>query len=115
MAHTYILECADGTYYVGSTVDLERRLWQHNNDPDAPVYTRRRRPVRLVWAGEFESVEEAFLYEKRVQGWNRRKREALIRGDFGALPDLSRRKAVQDRAATELEEQEPEEDDAEDK
>ena len=103
MAHTYILECADGSYYVGSTVDLERRLWEHNNDRDGPVYTRRRRPVTLVWSADFGSIEEAFLYEKRVQGWNRKKREALIRGDFEGLPDLSRRKAVQDRAAAEPE------------
>ena len=97
MAHTYILECGDGTYYVGSTKDLERRLWQHNHDPEGPIYTRRRRPVRLVWAAEFDSVLEAFLYEKQVQGWSRRKREALIRGELELLPALSRRKAVQER------------------
>jgi putative endonuclease len=99
MAHTYILECADGSYYVGSTIDLDLRLWQHNNDPEGPVYTRRRRPVRLAWCAHFDSVKEAYLYEKQIQGWNRRKREALIRGDFELLPDLSRRKAVQLRAA----------------
>ena len=103
MAHTYILECSDGRYYVGSTTNLEIRLWQHNNDPDGPIYTRRRRPVRPVWAAEFDSIIEAFEYEKQVQGWNRRKREALIRGEFTALPDLSRRKAVQERAAYEQE------------
>jgi predicted GIY-YIG superfamily endonuclease len=97
MAWTYILECVDGNYYVGSTIDLEARVWQHNHDPDGPIYTRRRRPVRLVWAADYDSVEQAFLYEKQIQGWNRAKREALIRADFEALPDLSRRKAVQDR------------------
>ncbi len=97
VAYTYILECADGSYYVGSTINLEIRVWQHNNDPGGPVYTKRRRPVRLVWVAEFDSIIEAFAYEKRVQGWNRRKREALIRGDFTALPGLSRRKAVQER------------------
>ncbi len=103
MAHTYILECADGTYYVGSTIDLDRRVWQHNNDPDGPVYTRSRRPVRLVWAADYDSIEQAFFYEKQIQGWNRRKREALIRGDFEALPGLARRKAVQQREAEEAE------------
>ncbi len=103
MAYTYIVECADGSYYVGSTTNLEIRLWQHNNDPDGPIYTRRRRPVRLAWAAEFDSIVEAFEYEKQVQGWNRRKREALIRGELTALPDLSRRKAVQERAAYEQE------------
>ncbi|MEJ7833684.1 MAG: GIY-YIG nuclease family protein [Nocardioides sp.] len=100
MAHVYILKRRDASYYVGSTIDLERRIWQHNHDPDGPVYTRRRRPVVLVWCAAYDSVAEAFAYEKQIQGWSRRKREALIRGDFELLPDLSRRKAVQDRQQT---------------
>ena len=98
MADTYILECSDGSYYVGSTTNLDARLSQHNSDTDGPLYTRRRRPVKLVWNAPFESTIEAFAFEKRVQGWSRKKREALIRGDYDALPALSRRKAVQERA-----------------
>ena len=92
MAWTYIVECADGSFYVGSTTDLERRLSQHNLGLGA-AYTslRRRRPVQLVWAVEFERVEDAFLYEKQVQGWSRAKRVALIEGRFDALPALARR------------------------
>ncbi|WP_299051104.1 GIY-YIG nuclease family protein [uncultured Nocardioides sp.] len=102
MAHTYVLRCSDGTYYVGSTIDLVRRLWEHNHSDDqGAAYTRRRRPVVLVWSGEYDSIEEAFAFEKRVQGWSRAKREALIRGDFAGLPALSRRKAVQARLAGE--------------
>jgi predicted GIY-YIG superfamily endonuclease len=97
----YILECSDGSYYVGSTTNLEARLWQHNSDTDGPLYTRRRRPVRLVFNAPFESIVEAFAFEKRVQGWSRKKREALIEGDYDALPALSRRKSVQDREASE--------------
>jgi putative endonuclease len=100
MAHTYVLRCADGSYYVGSTIDLERRLWEHNHcDEMGAAYTRRRRPVVLVWAAEYASIAEAYAFEKRVQGWSRAKREALIRGDFAGLPPLSRRKAVQEREA----------------
>ena len=91
MAWAYILRCADGTYYVGSTTDLDGRIWQHNESPDGAAYTRSRRPVTLVWAAEFDRIDEAFAFEKRVQGWGRAKREALIRGDFDALPGLSRR------------------------
>ena len=50
-----------------------------------------------MWSAWFERVEDAFAYEKRVQGWNRRKREALVKGEYDALPDLSRRPAVQRR------------------
>ena len=90
--YTYILECNDGSYYVGSTGNLEERLRQHNSDDLGAVYTRKRRPVVLVWAGEFPTVVEAYAFEKQVQGWSRSKREALIRGDFTALPALSKRK-----------------------
>ena len=101
MPWTYIVRCADDTYYVGSTRDLEGRLWQHNNSDLGASYTRRRRPVTLVWSGWFERIDHAWAFEKQVQGWNRRKREALIRGDFEVLPALPRRSAVQRRAARE--------------
>ena len=92
MAWTYILECADGTFYVGSTVDLERRVSEHNLGLGA-AYTRlrRRRPVRLAWAGEFGRVEDAYRFEKQVQGWSRAKRLALIEGRMDDLPDLASR------------------------
>ncbi len=92
MPWTYIVECADGSYYVGSTVDLERRLWEHNHDPAGAAYTRKRRPVQLVWSAQYDSIEQAFTYEKQVQGWSRRKREALIRGEFDLLPGLAGRR-----------------------
>ena len=91
MAFVYILRCADGTYYVGSTTNLELRVWQHNTDDQGALYTRKRRPVVLVWAAEFDSIAEAFAFEKRVQGWSRVKREALIRGDYSMLPALASR------------------------
>ena len=99
MAWVYILLCADGTYYVGSTIDRERRLWEHNHSDEGAAYTRRRgrRPVLMVWSADFSSIEQAFAFEKRVQGWSRKKREALMRGDYEELVPLSRRKSVQDR------------------
>ena len=90
MPWTYILECADGTYYCGSTTQLELRIWQHNEGLGA-AYTRKRRPARLVWSAEFARIDEAFAFEKRVQGWSRRKREALIDGRYDDLPELSSR------------------------
>jgi putative endonuclease len=90
MAWMYILECADGSYYVGSANDLERRIWEHNEGIGAK-YTARRRPVKLVYAAEFASLAEAYEREKQVQGWGRAKQEALIRGDYPALPELARK------------------------
>ena len=97
MPYVYIVRCSDDTYYVGSTWDLEGRLWQHNHSDDGAVYTRQRRPVVLVWNAEYDSIEQAFAYEKQISGWRREKKEALIRGDFDLLPGLSRRKRVRDR------------------
>jgi putative endonuclease len=90
MAWVYILECSDGSYYVGSTVELERRVWEHNEGLGA-AYTRHRRPVRLLWSAVFERVDEAFVFEKRVQGWSRAKREALMEGRLGDLGWLASR------------------------
>lgn len=80
----YILRCSDGTYYVGSTRNVYGRLEMHNAGIGAS-YTRRRRPVELVYAEQFESVAQAYLREKQVQNWSRAKREALIHGDHAAL------------------------------
>ena len=89
MPWTYILECSDGTYYVGSTIDLERRLNQHQTGEGA-AYTRSRLPVRLAWSGWFDSIRDAFYFEKQVQGWGRAKRLALIEGRWEDLPALAR-------------------------
>jgi putative endonuclease len=101
MAWVYILLCADGTYYVGSTTDLERRVSQHQMGEGA-AYTKNRLPVRLVWAAQFDRVDEAFAFEKRVQGWSRKKREALIEGRFEALPGLSSRSWAARKARGEI-------------
>ncbi|WP_139978049.1 GIY-YIG nuclease family protein [Nocardioides litoris] len=90
MAWTYILRCSDRTYHVGSTIDLERRMGQHQEGLGA-AYTRGRRPVELAWCAEFASVRDAFEFEKRVQGWGRLKREALIAGRWDLLPRLASR------------------------
>ena len=92
MAWTYILECADGSLYVGSTTDLERRVSEHDLGLGA-AYTRRRRrrPVRLVWSAQFARVDDAYFYEKQIQGWSRAKRIALIEGRLADLPDLASR------------------------
>ena len=88
MPFTYLLRCADGSYYAGSAHHLATRLEQHRSGKGS-AYTAKRLPVEVVWFAEFERIDEAYFLEKRIQGWSRRKREALIRGDFEALPELS--------------------------
>ncbi|WP_420345079.1 GIY-YIG nuclease family protein [Pelagibius sp.] len=91
-AFVYILRCADGSYYVGSTrKSLEERVVEHSNGL-LGGYTRSRRPVVLVWSQSFERITDAIAMERRVKGWRREKKEALIRGDTAALPDLAARR-----------------------
>ena len=89
MAFTYILRCSDGSFYVGSTVNLGERLEQHQGGGGS-AYTKWRTPVELVWSYETPSIEEAFRREKQIQGWGRAKRQALIDGRLDLLPDLAR-------------------------
>jgi len=91
MAHTYILRCADGSYYVGSTSGaLEKRVAEHQ-DGTYPGYTFKRRPVTLIWSQHFERITEAIAAERQIKGWSRVKKEALIRGDWKALSEAAKR------------------------
>ena len=96
-AYVYMLRCADGSLYVGSTRDLFSRLHQHQIGL-AAAYTRHRRPVALVWHEEHENVALAFSREKQIQNWSRVKRLALIHGDYEGLPDLAKKDFSRRRA-----------------
>lgn len=85
----YILECCDGSYYTGSTNDLDFRVEQHQKGEGAN-HTKKRLPVTLVFCEEFARVEDAFYREKQVHGWSRRKKEALIKNNPNSLPELSK-------------------------
>ena len=87
--YVYILECGDGSYYTGSTRDIEKRLWEHQNYQGAN-YTKKKQPVRLVFCEEFKRIDEAFAREKQIQGWSHAKKKALIEGKYNMLPELSK-------------------------
>lgn len=86
--YMYILRCADGTYYTGSTTDLELRLLQHQQGEGAN-YTRKNLPVELVYYEEYERIDEAFAREKQVQRWSQKKKEALMNSDIESVKKLS--------------------------
>jgi putative endonuclease len=88
MPYMYILECADGSYYTGSTKDLERRMWEHQNGLGAN-HTAKRLPVKLVYCEECDRIDDAFYREKQVQGWSRKKKEALMVSDTNLLHMLA--------------------------
>lgn len=89
--YVYMLRCADGRFYVGSARgDLEHRIAEHNSGAFGG-YTARWRPVALVWRPEFEDPKDAVAAERQLKGWSRRKKEALIAGDFDAVSNWAKR------------------------
>lgn len=88
--HTYMLRCADGSYYIGHTDDLERRIAEHHHG-QIPGYTATRRPVELVWNDIFPTRIEAMEAERKLKGWSRAKKQALIGGDWALIRQLASR------------------------
>lgn len=87
--HTYLLRCNDGSYYTGHTDDIEQRIAQHSTGA-LGGYTAKRLPVTLVWSDSFPTREEAFAAERKIKGWGRAKKEALILGDWEMISLLAR-------------------------
>ena len=84
----YILRCADGSYYTGHTENLEKRIAEHQAS-EVPGYTCTRRPVELVFEQAFPTREEALAAELQIKGWSRKKKEAMIRGDWREVKRLA--------------------------
>jgi tRNA/rRNA methyltransferase len=98
---TYILKCADDSYYTGHTDDIEQRFGQHQSGAFSGCHTFGKRPVELVWAETFTTREDSFAAERQIKGWSRRKKEALINRDWPRLQMLSSRSRIlRDRAST---------------
>ena len=87
----YIIECADGSYYVGHTDDVEKRLAEHEQNT-FKCYTSKRLPIQLVFCSEFSTRDDALARERQIKGWSRRKKQALIRGDWSGLVKYSKGK-----------------------
>jgi putative endonuclease len=98
----YILECSDGSYYTGSTDDITKRLWQHEQGVKSSSYTYSRRPIKLVWTSEeVKYFYDALRYERQIKGWTRAKKEALIRGDYDEIHKIvksERKRRDQDKS-----------------
>ncbi|MCJ7553932.1 MAG: GIY-YIG nuclease family protein [Ignavibacteriaceae bacterium] len=88
----YILKCSDDSYYTGVTNDLERRIGEHQNGV-IKGYTSSRLPVRLVYSERFSDINQAIKVEKQIKGWSRKKKEALMEGNFDLLVELSNQKS----------------------
>ena len=86
----YIVKCKDNSFYTGFTNNIERRLYEHNTGIDKNSYTYSRKPVELVWYEMFTDPAQAIIIEKKIKGWSRRKKQALIDEDWDKLVKLSK-------------------------
>jgi len=87
--YVYILKCSDDSYYTGITNNIERRINEHQFGKLLDCYTYNRRPVFVKFHQEFNDVLQAIYFEKKIKGWTRAKKEALINNDFEMLQILS--------------------------
>lgn len=92
LSFVYILECSDRTYYTGVTSNLEKRSFEHKFGKHQDSYTFSRRPLKLVFYCEFTDINMAIEKEKQIKKWSKVKKEALIKGDYLALPNLAKKK-----------------------
>ena len=86
----YILRCADNSYYTGHTDNLEQRIAQHIQGYFSTCYTYTRRPLELVFSQDFVTREEALTSEQQIKGWSRKKKEAMMQGDWAEVSRLAK-------------------------
>ena len=87
--YMYILQCSDGHYYTGSTIDLEKRMEEHQFGIGAN-FTHKLSSVKLLYFETFERIDDAYYREKQVQGWSRKKKEALMKRQTSILHELAK-------------------------
>ena len=88
--YVYIVECIDKSYYTGVTNNIERRLWEHNNNNNTLAYTFKRRPVLLKYCQRFQDINQAIAWEKQLKGWSRKKKEALLVDNWNEITRLAK-------------------------
>jgi predicted GIY-YIG superfamily endonuclease len=89
MFWVYILRCADGSYYTGHTDNLDKRIGEHQTG-QCDGYVASRLPAELVWSQECSTRYEALSAEQQIKGWGRKKKEAMMRGDWNEVSLLAR-------------------------
>jgi len=89
----YMLLCADKSYYIGHTNNIEKRICEHENGTYPCCYTKSRLPVKIVFIQGFETRHEAFVAERQIKKWSRAKKQALVKQDWNEVSFFARRKS----------------------
>lgn len=87
--HLYIVKCTDGSLYTGVTLDVDRRLKEHQSkNGKGSKYLRGRGPLELVFTCQFENKNLALSEEAKLKKWPKRKKEQLIKGEIFLLSGI---------------------------
>ena len=89
--YVYIINCSDGSYYIGHTNNIDKRLSEHNEGTGS-FHTRLHRPFELVYLERYQTRKEAFWVERKLKAWSRKKKEALISKDWNELSNCSKKR-----------------------
>ena len=92
----YILQYSDSSYYTGMTSNLDKRIEEHHTGAYPNCFTFSRRPVILKYTEVYKLVYDAISREKQIKGWSRKKKEALMRGDYDELKLLAKNRVKSD-------------------
>jgi len=95
--YVYILTNKSRTLYAGMTNDLERRIFEHKTKA-IKGFTAKYNIDQLVWFESTNDVHEAIAFEKKIKGWKREKKIALIEKNNPDWLDLSRNWLVSEKA-----------------
>jgi putative endonuclease len=87
--YVYILKCKDELLYVGMTNNLERRINEHIFGLNKNCFTYSRRPVKLIFSQDFNDVQQAIFFEKKIKNWSQKKKLASAEGNYDMLQILS--------------------------
>ena len=91
MHFVYIVQCRDGSFYTGSTGNVEKRIWEHNFGKRGAKSIRGKRPVKLVFKEIFDLKIEALRREREIKGWARIKKENLVKYSNAVVLKMSMR------------------------
>ena len=87
--YVYILKWSDGLTYTGITNNISRRFEEHQNGLNKTCFTYKRRPLELIFQQEFNNVEQAIYFEKKIKKWSAKKKFALANGEYNLLQILA--------------------------
>jgi predicted GIY-YIG superfamily endonuclease len=86
--YLYILRCKNGSYYVGHTDNIDKRMSEHHLGLIDNCYTKKRRPVELIFLEVFSTRDDAFHAERQIKGWTREKKEAFMKNNWEEIKNI---------------------------